>query len=272
MSEQASLIERTVKQVTAILGEADVYARTGRTRPDIGAVPEGATIASLIEHTLLDAEATAREIEMLCYQAKEYGFATVCVNSVYVPLARELLKDSDVRVCTVVGFPFGATLPQIKRYAAQEAIKNGAQEVDMVLHIGALKARDIVALHEDISDIAEVCHAQDPEVTCKVIIETALLTDTEKIIACQIARMAGIDFVKTSTGYNTGGATANDISLMREVVGAGVGVKASGGIDSLDDAKDLINSGANRIGTSHGVAIAMEERTIESAEKKEQDN
>jgi len=259
MSEQAELIEKTVKQVMAILGETRTYPRTGRTRPDIGVLPEGTSVAKIIDHTLLKAEATTRQIEMLCYEAKEHNFASVCVNSAFVPLASELLRESDVKVCTVAGFPLGASLSQLKAYEAAEAIKQGAQEIDMVIHIGALKGRDLITVHEDISAVAFVCHEQEAEVICKVIIETALLTDVEKIIACQLAKVAGADFVKTSTGFSTAGATLEDVALMRQVVGEGVGVKAAGGVRSLDDAKAMIEAGANRIGASAGVKIAQEE-------------
>ncbi len=259
MSEQSVLIEKVTKQVKAILNEAGVQARTGRTRPDLGTVPEGASIASLVDHTLLKAEATARAIERICFEAREYGFASVCVNSMYVPLAAELLKDSEPLVCTVVGFPLGASFSPVKAAEAQLAIDAGAQEIDMVLPIGALKSRDLVAVFEDISDVAYVCHEDNDDILCKVIIETALLTEEEKIIACQIARMAGADFVKTSTGFSTGGATVEDIALMRAVVGEGMGVKASGGVRTLADAQAMVAAGANRIGASAGVSIAQEE-------------
>ena len=260
MDDMERLIQKLKKQVAAILDEAGVQARTGRRLPDVGRVPDGASIASLIDHTLLKPEATARQIESLCFEAKEYGFASVCVNSAYVPLATELLKASDVKVCTVVGFPLGASLPHVKADEARRAIENGATEIDMVLHIGALKARDFVALFEDMSDVAYVCHEEHDDFICKVIIETALLTDEEKIIACEIARRAGVDFVKTSTGFSSGGATQADVALMRQVVGAGVGVKASGGVRSLADAQAMVDAGANRIGASSGVKIAQQER------------
>lgn len=263
MSEQVSQIEKIVKQVVAILNESRTSPRTGRTIPGIGTVAEGASVASLIDHTMLKPEATARQIEKLCFEAKEYGFASVCVNSVYVPLAAELLKESDVKVCTVVGFPLGASLPQVKAYEAEEAIQNGADEIDMVIPIGLLKSRDLVAVHEDISDVAVVCHERDDReepIICKVIIETALLDETEKIIASQLVRMAGADFVKTSTGFSTGGATLDDVKLLRQVVGEGVGVKAAGGVRDLASAQAMIEAGANRIGASSGVRIAQEER------------
>lgn len=263
MTDQAALIEKTVKQVMAILGEARISARTGRTIPGIGSVADDAPVASLIDHTLLKPEATARQIEKVCFEAKEYGFASVCVNSVYVPLAAELLKDSPVKVCTVVGFPLGASLPQVKAYEAEEAIRNGADEIDMVLPIGLLRSRDVVAVHEDISDVAVVCHERDDRETpviCKVIIETALLEDVEKIIASQLVRVAGADFVKTSTGFSTAGATLEDVALLRAVVGEGVGVKAAGGVRDLASAQAMVEAGANRIGASSGVRIAQEER------------
>lgn len=262
MSEQATLIEKTVKQVMAILGEARIAPRTGRTIPGIGSVPDGASAASLIDHTLLKPEATARQIEKLCLDAKQYGFASVCVNSVYVPLAAELLKDSDVKVCTVVGFPLGASLPLVKVYEAEAAIQSGADEIDMVLPIGLLKSRDLVAVHEDISDVAVICHERDDRdepIICKVIIETALLDEVEKIIASQLVRVAGADFVKTSTGFSSGGATIDDVKLLRAVVGDGVGVKAAGGVRDLATAQAMIAAGANRIGASSGVRIAQEE-------------
>lgn len=257
-------IETVSKQVMAIFGEAQVQARTGRMQPDLGRVPENATIASLIDHTLLKPDATARDIEMLCFEAREYGFASVCINSVYVPLAVELLQPHNIPVCTVVGFPLGASLPQVKAYEAEEALKLGANEIDMVLHIGMLKHRDIVALHEDITDVAHICHEHDA--ICKVILETAMLTDAEKIIACHVAKAAGADFVKTSTGFGGGGATLDDVRLMRQVVGDGMGVKASGGVRTLADARAMVEAGANRIGASAGVSIANEERGTKTAQ------
>lgn len=251
-------IEKLTRQLMAILGEARAYPRTGRMVPDLGTVPEGASVASLIDHTLLKPDATSRQIEKLCFEAREFGFATVCVNSAYVPLAREMLKDSAVKVCTVVGFPLGATLPIAKAYETEAAIAAGAQEIDMVLHIGALKNRDLVALHEDMSDVATVCH--DHDIICKVILETALLDEDEIIIASHLARTDGLDFVKTSTGFASGGARAEDVRLMRRVVGDGMGVKAAGGIRDLATAQAMIAAGANRIGASAGVAIARAER------------
>ncbi|MGJ3238611.1 MAG: deoxyribose-phosphate aldolase [Anaerolineae bacterium] len=261
MSEQLNdVVLKTIKQVDAILQEMDIAPRTGRTRPDIGKVLDDATITSLIDHTLLRPDATARDIEMLCLEAKQNGFASVCVNSWYVPLAREILQGSTVTVTTVIGFPLGLTLPQVKVYETQEAIKAGAREIDMVMSIGALKSRDLAGVFEDITDVAKVCHDHPDEVVCKVIIEAGLLTDTEKVIACQLAKRAGADFVKTSTSFNKSGATVADVALMRRVVGESMGVKASGGVISLAQARSLVEAGANRIGTHSSVKIARDER------------
>ncbi|RMG87889.1 MAG: deoxyribose-phosphate aldolase [Chloroflexi bacterium] len=216
------------------------------------------SMARLIDHTLLKPDATAEEIAQLCREAREYHFASVCVNSGWVPLASDLLKGSDVAVCTVVGFPLGASLPEVKAYEAQIAIQNGASEVDMVQNIGYLKSRDLKALHHDIATVVATCHAHN--VICKVILETSKLTDEEKVIASQVSVMAGADFVKTSTGFGGGGATVHDVALMRRVVGPNVGVKASGGVRSYEDAQAMVKAGATRIGASAGVAIVRQER------------
>jgi deoxyribose-phosphate aldolase len=250
-------IEPIIRQVTAILGEAQAQARTGRTRPDLGQLPAGEGMARLIDHTLLKPEATARQIEMLCLEARQWGFASVCVNSAFVPLAVELLRETPVLVASVVGFPLGANLPHVKAYEAEQALQQGAREIDMVIHIGALKGRDLLAVFEDIGDVASVCH--DHDALCKVILETSLLTPEEIVMGCQLARMAGADFVKTSTGFS-GGATVEVVALMRRAVGDSLGVKASGGVRSLADAQAMIQAGANRLGTSAGVAIASAEQ------------
>lgn len=250
-------IEKITRQIDAILQEADARPQTGREMSGIATIPDNASIANLIDHTLLKPDATARQIERLCFEAMEFDFASVCVNSLYVPLAAEILRDSPVNVCTVVGFPLGATMTRVKVYEAQQAIAQGAIEVDMVMSVGRLKARDIIGVFEDITEVAAVCH--DHTALCKVILETALLTDEEIVIACQLAKRAGADFVKTSTGFGGGGATVADVELMRAVVGDSLGVKASGGVRSLDDAKQIIAAGANRIGASAGVAIARAE-------------
>jgi len=215
-----------------------------------------AEIARLIDHTLLKADATETEVRALCTEALQYGFASVCVNPWYVALCAELVAGSAVRVCTVIGFPLGATLPQVKTFEAQKAIEEGAHEVDMVINLGALKSGKFEAVEADIRRVVEAAHRGDA--ICKVIIETALLSHDEKIRASQIAIEAGADFVKTSTGFSTSGATESDVRLMRQAVGDSVGVKASGGIRSLDALRRMVEAGANRIGTSSGVQILRE--------------
>lgn len=216
--------------------------------------------ASLIDHTLLKPEATEADIRKLCSEAAEFGFASVCVNPGWVKKAAEFLKGSGVPVCTVIGFPLGATLPDVKAYETRRAIFNGAAEVDMVINIGALKSGDICTVEDDIRAVAEAAHENG--ILCKVIIETALLTDTEKVNACLAAKNAGADFVKTSTGFSKGGATVEDISLMRRTVGGALGVKASGGVKGIDDARAMFEAGATRIGASVGVKIAQEAQGI----------
>ena len=218
--------------------------------------------ASLIDHTLLKPEASFNDIKKLCREAAEFGFASVCVNPAYVKDAVEFLKGTDVPVCTVIGFPLGATLPDVKAYEARRAIFNGAREVDMVINIGALKSGDDCLVEDDIRAVVEAAH-QD-HILCKVIIETALLTDEEKVRACIAAKNAGADFVKTSTGFAKGGATANDVALMRHTVGSALGVKASGGVKGIDDARAMFEAGATRIGASVGVKIAQEASGIKT--------
>lgn len=219
--------------------------------------------ASLIDHTLLKPEATEADIRKLCSEAAEFGFASVCVNPGWVKKAAEFLKGSGVPVCTVIGFPLGATLPDVKAYETRRAIFNGAAEVDMVINIGALKSGDICTVEDDIRAVAEAAHENG--ILCKVIIETALLTDTEKVNACLAAKNAGADFVKTSTGFSKGGATVEDISLMRRTVGGALGVKASGGVKGIDDARAMFEAGATRIGASVGVKIAQEAQGIKGS-------
>lgn len=209
-------------------------------------------IAKLIDHTLLKADATKGQIETLCMEAKEYSFASVCVNPIWVNFASELLSGSDVKVCTVIGFPLGATTPETKAFETKNAIENGATEVDMVINIGALKDGNYELVEKDIRAVVNVASGK---ALTKVIIETSLLTDEEKVKACELAVKAGTDFVKTSTGFSTGGATVEDIALMRKTVGPKLGVKASGGVRSAQDVKDMIEAGATRIGASSGVAI-----------------
>lgn len=210
------------------------------------------SIAAMIDHTLLKADATRQEIETLCSEAKEYNFFSVCVNPTWVSAASELLKGSGVKVCTVIGFPLGATTSETKAFEAKNAIELGADEVDMVINIGDLKNQQDVRVENDIRAVVE---AAKGKALTKVIIETSLLTKEEKIRACELAIKAGADYVKTSTGFSTGGATAEDVTLMRNVVGPNIGVKASGGVRSTEDAEKMIQAGATRIGASSGVAI-----------------
>ena len=218
--------------------------------------------ASLIDHTLLKPEAAESDIKKLCNEAIQFGFASVCVNPSWVKKAAEFLKGSNVPVCTVIGFPLGATLPDVKAYEARRAIFNGAREVDMVINIGALKSGDDCAVEDDIRAVAEAAHENG--VLLKVIIETALLTDEEKVRACLAAKNAGADFVKTSTGFAKSGATAADVALMRRTVGSSLGVKASGGVKGIDDARAMFEAGATRIGASVGVKIAQEASGVKS--------
>lgn len=209
------------------------------------------TIASMIDHTLLKPEATPAQVEKLCAEAAEYHFASVCVNPVYIPLAARLLKDTCVKVCCVVGFPLGAIAPEQKAAEAASCAAMGAEELDMVIHIGAAKAGDWALVQRDIEGVVKAAAGR----TVKVIIETCLLTDEEKVKACEAAKAAGAHFVKTSTGFSTGGATTHDIALMRKTVGPEMGVKASGGIRDYATAMAMIEAGANRIGASAGIEI-----------------
>ncbi|MBM3724662.1 MAG: deoxyribose-phosphate aldolase [Acidobacteria bacterium] len=210
-------------------------------------------IAALIDHTILKPEATRDDIRKLCAEARQFNFASVCVNPYWVPLVASELKGSPVKVCTVVGFPLGASATPVKRAETEAACRQGAQEIDMVINIGALKSGDHETVRSDIAEVVEAAHKAGAIV--KVIIETALLDDNQKAIACTLAKVAGADFVKTSTGFSTAGATARDIALMRHVVGSELGVKASGGIRTLDDLKTMAAAGASRIGASASVKI-----------------
>ncbi len=218
--------------------------------------------ASLIDHTLLKPEASEADIKTLCAEAVQYGFASVCVNPTWVKKAAEFLRGSDVPVCTVIGFPLGATISDVKAYETRRAIFNGAREVDMVINVGALKSGDDCTVEDDIRAVVEAAHENN--ILCKVIIETALLTDDEKVRACLASKNAGADFVKTSTGFAKGGATVADIALMRRVVGKDLGVKASGGVKGIEDAKAMVEAGATRIGASVGVKIAQEASGVKS--------
>jgi deoxyribose-phosphate aldolase len=219
-------------------------------------------IASLIDHTLLKPEASRDEIRKLCQEAAHFGFASVCINPWYVPLAAEMLRGANVKVCTVVGFPLGATLPQVKIYEAEEAIRLGAQEIDMVINIGALKSGQDDVVESDIRGVVDASHRGGA--ICKVILETALLTREEKIRASAAAKRAGADFVKTSTGFSTAGATTEDVALMRAVVGPGIGIKAAGGVRSFEDLKKMVRAGATRIGASASVKIVEEAANAET--------
>jgi deoxyribose-phosphate aldolase len=213
-------------------------------------------IAKMIDHTALKADTTKETIETLCQEAREYKFASVCVNPTWVETAAQLLKGTDVKVCTVIGFPLGANTPETKAFETKDAIEKGATEVDMVINIGALKDKNDELVEKDIKAVVEAAKGQ---ALSKVIIETSLLTEEEKVRACEIAVKAGADFVKTSTGFSTGGATVEDITLMRKTVGPEIGVKASGGVRDTEGAEAMVKAGATRIGASSGVSIVKGE-------------
>ncbi len=210
------------------------------------------TLAVYIDHTVLKPDATENDVIKLCKEALEYKFASVCVNAGYVELAYSMLKDSEVKVCTVVGFPLGATLPDVKAFEAAKAIELGATEVDMVINIGAMKSGKYELVEKDIKAVVDACKEK---ALLKVIIETCLLTDEEKVIACELSKKVGAEYVKTSTGFSTSGATAEDIALMRKTVGEELGVKASGGVKTLELALKMIEAGASRIGSSASVSL-----------------
>jgi deoxyribose-phosphate aldolase len=221
-----------------------------------GAVP--GDIAALIDHTLLKPDATETEIQRLCQEARELGFATVCINPVWVASASRQLRGSGVGICSVVGFPLGATTSDVKQYETRRVMFDGATEVDMVINVGALKSGDLRAVERDIAAVVGCCCEGGS--LSKVIIEAALLTDEEKVAACTLAKAAGADYVKTSTGFGPGGATVADVALMRRVVGPDVGVKAAGGVRDLEALKSMVTAGASRIGASAGVKIVQESR------------
>jgi deoxyribose-phosphate aldolase len=231
----------------------------GATRLGLHAVGGGAgSVAAMIDHTLLKPDATKSEIETLCREAREFGFASVCVNATWVATCARLVRGSPVAVCSVVGFPLGATTADTKQYETRRAIFDGAREIDMVINVGALKSGDLHLVESDIRAVTSAC--RESNVLSKVIIETALLTDDEKVAACTLAKAAAADFVKTSTGFVPGGATAEDVALMRRVVGPEMGVKAAGGVRDLASAQAMIDAGADRIGASVGVKIVQESR------------
>ena len=221
-----------------------------------GGAPAG--VASMIDHTLLKPDATRQNIEDLCREAAQFKFATVCVNPTWVKLCSQLLAGSGVGVCSVVGFPLGATTPDVKEHETRRAIFDGAREIDMVINVGALKSGDLRVVERDIEAVTSPC--RECGALSKVIIEAALLTDEEKITACTLAKAAGADYVKTSTGFGPGGATAADVALMRRIVGSEMGVKAAGGVRDLDSVKEMIAAGATRVGASAGVKIVQQAR------------
>ena len=212
--------------------------------------------AKMIDHTVIKPTATKNDVEKLCKEAEKYGFGCVCVNSMYLSLAKQLLRGTGIKVCSTVGFPFGAILPEVKAFEAEKAVEKGAREIDMVINIGALKSGDYETVKKDIKSVVDVKRSHR-DLVIKVIIETGYLSTQEKIMACRLAKDGGADFVKTSTGL-VGGATVEDVKLMRETVGKDMGVKAAGGIRTFKEALVMIEAGANRIGTSTGVAIIEE--------------
>jgi deoxyribose-phosphate aldolase len=230
-----------------------VEAGAERLSSSIGVVPQDTNLAKMIDHTLLKPDATPEQIAQLCFEARKYQFASVCVNPTWVKLCAQLLEGSPVKVCTVIGFPLGATASEVKAIEAEKAMDQGATEIDMVINIGALKARELEFVAQDIRGVVNAVHSRNNLV--KVILETVLLTDEEKTIACLLSKEAGADFVKTSTGFAGGGATVHDVALMRRVVGPEIGVKASGGVRTYEDAESMIKAGATRIGASAGIKI-----------------
>jgi deoxyribose-phosphate aldolase len=272
------IIEEITSQVLALLQEGpaakepaatplSAYNFADRVQPvlsagadrlgsTLGAAPTDGRLAHMIDHTLLKPDATQDQIAQLCFEARKHRFASVCVNPARVKLCAELLKGSGVPVCTTIGFPLGATPTDVKVFEAQQGIRDGATELDMVINVGALKSRDYELVERDIASVARACHAGNA--ILKVIIEAAFLTDEEKVAACQLAKVAGADFVKTSTGFGPSGATAEDVALMRRVVGPSMGVKAAGGIRTYADAQKMIAAGASRIGASASVRIMQE--------------
>ncbi len=232
-----------------------INAGAERLTSTLGGIPTDASIAAMIDHTLLKPDATPDQIAQLCFEARKYGFASVCVNPGHVRLCSDLLRSTPVKVCTVIGFPLGATSPEAKVYETETALRDGATEIDMVINIGALKGADYTWVARDIQGVVETAHAAGAIV--KVIIETSLLTNEEKVKACLLAKEAGADFVKTSTGFAGGGATVEDVALMRRAVGPDMGVKASGGVHTYEEARSMVEAGATRIGASAGVKIVQ---------------
>ena len=235
-----------------------VGAGAERISSSLGNIPNDHSVGQMVDHTLLKPDVTHDQIAQLCYEARKYEFASVCVNSSNVKLCADLLQGSPVKVCSVIGFPLGASSTDVKVYEAKTAIRDGATEIDMVINIGALKAKDFDLVAQDINGVVRATHTAGAIV--KVIIETSLLDHDEKVTACLLSKEAGADFVKTSTGFSGGGATIEDITLMRGVVGPDIGVKASGGVRTYEDVKNMVAAGATRIGASAGVKIVQGEK------------
>jgi deoxyribose-phosphate aldolase len=265
-AQLTGLAELQLKSCTDCLGQcaqkcperisAAIEAGAERFSSRLGISNVNAEVAHLIDHTLLKPDATVQQIAQLCHEAMLHNFASVCVNPTHVKLAAQLLQNSDVKVCTVIGFPLGATSTQAKVFESEQALDDGATEIDMVINIGALKGGEDALVEQDVGGVVRTAHNRGALV--KLIIETALLTDEEKERACKLAKKAGADFVKTSTGFSKGGATIEDVALMRRAVGPSLGVKAAGGIKNLTDAASMIAAGASRLGASAGVKIVQE--------------
>jgi len=247
--------------VSAVRGpdETRALAEAGASRvvATVGYCPASDGLASLIDHTLLKPDAARGDVEQLCREAAQFCFASVCVNPNWVPLCREMLRGSGVKVCTVIGFPSGAHAPDVKSYETRRAVEQGAEEVDMVINIGALKSRDYALVEQDIRGVVQ---AAGRDTVVKVILETSLLTRDEKVMGASLAKAAGADFVKTSTGFAGGGATVEDVKLLRDTVGPDIGVKASGGVRTREDAEAMVEAGATRIGASAGIKIVRGEK------------
>ncbi len=249
-------------ELSQLISLAIDYEQQPPSAPTPLNIPVGKEIAGWIDHTLLKADATAAQIRLLCEEAMEHHFATVCINPVYVPLACGMLRNAKENICTVIGFPLGAVLPEFKVFETLACINAGASEIDMVINIGALKSEAYGLVMNEIQAVSGTAHNQGALV--KVILENSLLTRREKIIACLISQAAGADFVKTSTGFGTGGATVEDVALMRRVIGSEMGLKAAGGIRTYADAVAMINAGANRLGASAGVKIVQEAESVKN--------
>ena len=251
--------------ISKCLSKAELMLKTGADRigTTLGNTDFPLNIAHLIDHTLLKPEATVEQVTTLCEEAKKYTFASVCINPGYVELSAKLLKGTPVKVCTVIGFPLGATTSETKAFETRQAIAQGADEIDMVINVGALKSKDYAKVEEDIRTVVQACNGK----TLKVIFETGLLTKEEKIKACELSVKAGANFVKTSTGFGAGGATEEDIALMRAMVGPDLGVKASGGIRDTETTLKMLKAGANRIGASASVGIVTNQKPADKNSK-----